>query len=125
MIDPKRLELDLWPGEPWQAHPDRLAWKTWLDGATVDLERLQSGWRPTTEEIERAAAVDEWRLTGPEGLCLGGIAWGHPTIANGHWIITSQLCAIDSTNWKWARTVSRLYKLGRRKGSALKDTEAT
>lgn len=77
-----------------------------------DLERAQQGSHPSQRELDRAHFIDDWQFAYREEMCLVGIVKGHPEIDDGHFIRTSRLWLLSRTSG-YARTLSRLYALGR------------
>lgn len=95
--------------------------RSFLDGSNIpqrarergeklvaDLEKLATGWRPTTDELKRSARIDDWSVDSKG--CLEGRFHRHPKIRSdrGH---TSPVIVIDR-QLRWMRTVSRFYELG-------------
>lgn len=87
--------------------------------ATLKIEaELESGWLPGAAELNAAPKLVDWvyidnRGNG-QGLYLQGRVTGHPDLHGQEVVIeTSHLAAIDGANHKWARTLSRWYRLGR------------
>ena len=82
--------------------------------AERDLARLRQGWRPTPDDLSNAPCLSHWSfaatITG-DVTVLFGIVNGHPRIRDGGWCTTSMLVAIDTCHWKWARTLSRFYRI--------------
>ena len=74
--------------------------------------KLSDGELPTEAELAGAPLLTGWVLgEGPGGYSrLGGFVSGHPSLADG-WCWTSVVLYLE-TNRRWARTVSRLYRLG-------------
>ena len=82
-------------------------------------ERLHAGELPSDAELADAPVLDLWAFESiGDGLVrLVGIVHGHPILDDGScW--TSPLLAIDRHRM-WARTVSRLYRLGKSLGDAI------
>lgn len=86
-----------------------------LNGAVRDLERIQAGEAPTAQDLVRAPTLHRWRpvrLRNPDGaeaVVLSGTVTGHPDIPPGP-ATTSMIVAIDPGE-RWARTLSRWYRL--------------
>lgn len=73
-----------------------------------DLAAIVDGRKPTAEDL--AAAVSIQGIVGKRWVpCLIGSVSGHPRLGN-RLITTSQLFMIDP-NGRWARTLSRFYRL--------------
>jgi hypothetical protein len=83
-----------------------------------DLDRIAIGGAPTPADLEGAPLLVDWRLTFTlHGLSLTGFAAGHPLLGSKN-IVTSPLWVVDH-DLRWARTLSRFYRLGVRDGSAI------
>ena len=82
-----------------------------LEALVSDLERFGSGNRPSAEELEAAPLLDPFAVSTRPLPCLVGGNGGHP-ILKGPVITTSKAWAI-APELGWARTYSRLYRLGR------------
>ena len=94
----------------------RLSRETLAAGLRAAL-RIQEGELPTDADLAAAPRLEGWAIEEVEANLyrLVGVVTGHPTVADG-WCTTSVLLVIDE-NRKWARTVSRLYRLGRPLGA--------
>jgi hypothetical protein len=76
-----------------------------------DLDRIAAGTAPTQTDLKNAPLLVDWQLTTRlTGICLTGFAAGHPLLGNRK-IVTSHLWAL-SPDLRWARTLSRFYRLG-------------
>jgi len=77
------------------------------------LERLSTA-QPRAEELRDAPLLDEWSAgVGGDGCArLFGRVTGHPLLREGARIYTSPYLQVDQASG-WARTWSRVYKLGR------------
>jgi hypothetical protein len=75
-------------------------------------KRLHGGELPREAELTSAPFITGWLLSGElDGFTrLGGFVSGHPVLPDG-WCWTSVVLIIDP-DLRWARTVSRLYRLG-------------
>lgn len=70
---------------------------------------------PTPEELAAAPLLEGWsmaRVEGDVGLALVGSVTAHPRLGDRPAIVTSELQALDFDR-RWARTRSRVYRLGR------------
>lgn len=76
-----------------------------------DLERLEAGRGPDPLLLARAPLLEGWSVLESASPVLAGIVTGHPTCRPGL-IVTSMVWRLDP-NAGWARTTSRLYRLGR------------
>lgn len=77
-----------------------------------DLERASKGKHPGKRDLERAPVLDDWQFGYRAEMCLHGTVNGHPDIKDGRTNRTSGLWLI-SREYGYARTLSRLYALGR------------
>jgi len=89
-----------------------------------DLDRIAAGMAPSAAELSRAPLLVDWCLAlGLSGLSLTGFVAGHPLLGRKQ-IITSPVWTLDP-DLRWARTLSRFYRLGIPAGGAIpKDDEA-
>ncbi|WP_199231186.1 DUF6634 family protein [Falsiroseomonas bella] len=76
-----------------------------------DLKRLASGGLPTDAELRDAPFLDGWTLSQRPVPCLTGRVSGHPVLG-GPTVRTSDVWAL-APGLGFARTLSRLYALGR------------
>lgn len=74
------------------------------------LRRLESGAGPTADELAAAPILTDWRLGQRQEPALVGFAIGHPRLGNRP-VLTSPLYLLDRDRG-YARTLSRLYRLG-------------
>ncbi|HWV21799.1 MAG TPA: DUF6634 family protein [Devosia sp.] len=90
----------------------RLSRETLAVGLRAAL-RIQQGELPTEADLAAAPHLDGWAIEEiTPGLSrLIGVVSGHPKIADG-WCTTSVLLVLDRHR-KFARTASRLYRLGK------------
>ncbi len=84
--------------------------------ALADEVKMLDGWLPEKSDLVDAPLLRDWyfldqRGTG-QGLFLRGICQYHPRLGARNVVTTSHLVAIDLENFKWARTLSRFYRLG-------------
>jgi hypothetical protein len=86
-----------------------------LEGLRAAL-RLQHGEKPSEADLAAAPVLDGWIVQRASASVarLGGFVSGHPLVADG-WVWTSVVLFIDPEE-HFARTVSRLYRLGQRFG---------
>lgn len=82
-----------------------------LQKLTRDLSSLKQGKPPSAEELLGAPLLDQWSFGFLPAPCLVGAVYGHPGLGTRPNVHTSELVIIDP-NRKWARTWSRLYRLG-------------
>jgi hypothetical protein len=74
-----------------------------------------NGPTPTEEEIAAAPIIEGWQIRfGGHGPQIWGWFFGHPTISDGHQGHSSPVEYMDAANSpaQWAKTESRLYRLG-------------
>lgn len=85
---------------------------------TDDLDRIAAGAAPTAADLNAAPLLVDWQMTITwNGICLTGFVAGHPLLGNKR-ICTSQLWALDP-GLRWARTLSRFYRLGLAAGAGI------
>ena len=83
-----------------------------------DLDRIVAKRAPTPTDLKQAPLLVDWRLLMTfSGLCLVGFAAGHPLLGSKK-IVTSPLWVLDP-DLRWARTLSRFYRLGVPAGGAI------
>jgi len=69
---------------------------------------------PSAEELAAAPLLERWRFAfarGERGPSLVGTVIGHPRLGDRPGVVTSMLLALDPDR-RWARTHSRIYRLG-------------
>lgn len=74
-----------------------------------DLTDIAAGTRPTDLDLANAVVIRSPRLSAIATPCLIGYADNHPRLGS-KIITTSQLYAVDPKG-KWARTLSRFYRI--------------
>ncbi|GEO97870.1 hypothetical protein GCM10007887_01530 [Methylobacterium haplocladii] len=74
------------------------------------LQAIEDYDAPTQIELDCAPRIEDWKSARREVRVVTGRVYGHPDIADGRPIVTSDLYASDGTSW--ARTLSRYYRLG-------------
>ena len=83
-----------------------------------DLDRIAAGEAPTAADLATAPLLVDWRfLLSWAGVGLAGFVAGHPLRGSRH-IATSPLWVLDP-DLRWARTLSRFYRLGVSAGGAI------
>lgn len=82
-----------------------------LEALLADLRRFAAGDLPSAAALRDAPFLDEWALGVRPVVCLTGSVLGHP-ILTGPTIQTSDVWAL-APSLGFARTLSRLYALGR------------
>ncbi len=88
-----------------------------LRGLVADIEALSRGQHPTAARLADAPFLSDWRPSFRPVPCLVGTAVGHPGVAERHTARTSDLW-VHAPELGYARTLSRLYRLGARSGEA-------
>jgi hypothetical protein len=87
-----------------------------LESLVSDLKRLRAGDVPTAQEIAAAPSIDQWEVAMRSEPALIGLIQGHPKgLPHLKPSVTSGLWIIDPVRG-YARTLSRLYALGLRRG---------
>ncbi|CAN7343303.1 hypothetical protein [Rhizobium sp. LjRoot258] len=78
----------------------------------VDLERLEAG-TVSAPALMATPVLDQWSAARRNVHCLQGIVEGHPSLPDGHEIITSELYAhFHADDEHFVRTLNRWYRLG-------------
>lgn len=85
-----------------------------------DLKDLRDGKQPSPSILDQAPLFNNWSETSRPVPCLEGAFLGHPLIPDGHYGITSQIYYIDP-DYKYIRTLSRYYRLGKHACDNYKD----
>ena len=84
-------------------------------------DEMAKGFRPGKVELEEAPTLSDWKVLDHrhrgQGVRLEGICWNHPRLRGRRFITTSHLVAMDLHKLRWARTLSRYYRLDRPEGS--------
>lgn len=78
-----------------------------------DLAVIKAGQGPSDAELDAAPVLNDWYLAPEMSLVLVGRVEGHPVLGS-RWIRTSLLYHFDELR-SFARTLSRFYRLGRRR----------
>ena len=81
-----------------------------LEALAADLRGLAKGRLPTASELAEAPVLQGWVPLSRLCTALAGTVDGHPRIADHRPAVTSELFAID-VDRRWARTMSRYYRL--------------
>lgn len=81
-----------------------------------DAYAVLAGLPPTEKLLSSAPLLERWEAVPYEAISLAGWVTGHPTIRTGP-LVSSQVFMLDPYR-RWARTLSRFYRLGSRKGEA-------
>jgi hypothetical protein len=83
-----------------------------------DLDRIAQGTAPTAADLAHAPLLVDWRfMLTWAGVSLVGFVAGHPLRGSRH-IATSPVWVLDPA-LRWARTLSRFYRLGLPAGGAI------
>lgn len=78
----------------------------------ADLERLEAG-TISTPSLMATPILDQWSRVQRDVSCLQGIVEGHPSLPDGHEVITSELYAhFHADDEHFVRTLNRWYRLG-------------
>lgn len=88
-----------------------------LRGLVADIEALSRGDHPTAGRLAIAPVLSDWTHATHRVPSLVGTFHGHPMIADGRAGRTSDLW-VYAPEYGYARTLSRLYRLGARSGEA-------
>lgn len=108
------LDLPELPPE-WRGHirSDGRAQGERIEEARQALRRLSSAWVPGAVELSNAPTLEfEEVVPNKPFVCFRGRVFGHPKIPNGHRAWTSVVVGYDGRRGRWARTISRWYRLG-------------
>lgn len=84
---------------------------TRLKKLVADLELIAVGIMPTTDQIEGAPLLDDYRRATRPMLCLVGVCTDHPML-NGPVVMTSDIWVL-APDLGWCRTLGRYYRLGK------------
>lgn len=76
-----------------------------------ELRAIRDETAPTNRDLAHVPRIEDWKAGTREVRVLTGRVYGHPDVADGRRIVTSDLYASDGATW--ARTLSRYYRLGR------------
>lgn len=81
-----------------------------------DLERLEAGLiRPP--DLMAEAFLNQWSHSARKVPCLQGIVEGHPSLPDGHVIVTSEVFwHFHGDDEHFVRTRNRWYRLGKKRG---------
>jgi len=78
----------------------------------ADLQALRDGEGPTASDLEGAPLLSNWERGARPAACLFGNVCDHPMLPGmGRSIVTSDLWVLAADH-RWARTLSRWYRLG-------------
>jgi len=86
-----------------------------------DIESYLRGEQPPEELLAKAPRLEQWAAgisIAPAGgytMTLHGLPVGHPLMPDGKSIETEEIVWLDRL-WRWARTCSRVWKLGELEG---------
>jgi hypothetical protein len=76
-----------------------------------DLDEYSSGQPPSTDELASAPLITDWRIGYRAAVAIHGSTTDHPVLHRVRNLATSELYFLDP-DLRWARTFSRLYRLG-------------
>jgi hypothetical protein len=90
---------------------------------SADFESYLRGEEPSESMLSNAPRLDQWSVATPSvpagrRMTLVGVVVGHPHQPDGRTIETSELVWLDRKE-RWARTVSRVYALGKAAGGEI------
>lgn len=105
--DTLKASLERWL--PYGRIPDERRAGERLHELADDLQGLRDGTLPRPGDLEDAPFLDGWEPATRSVQVLKGRVSGHPDIADGRQVTTSEIFASDSASW--ARTLSRYYRL--------------
>lgn len=91
------------------AKPRKPKQPTTQDRVRAALAAIAAG--PSAEDLAQAPCLDNWYSSGEKFAYLEGTVHDHPELTSDRPIYTSAVLAIDA-HAKWARTISRWYRLG-------------
>jgi hypothetical protein len=77
-----------------------------------DLKRARTGQHPNRQALIKAPVLDNWQMAYRAEPCLVGTMHDHPHVKDGHLGMTSGVWLLAPTIG-YARTLSRVYVLGR------------
>ncbi|NBJ09422.1 hypothetical protein [Microvirga arsenatis] len=109
-IDPAAFAEILGAGDPTRITADERDEPERLRDLADALQAIRDGNPPTPEELATAPVLDDWVRTTRPVRILEGRSYGHPSIPSGRLVRTSEVYATDGRTY--ARTLSRLYRLG-------------
>lgn len=94
-----------------------------LEDLLAAVERVGAGSMPSAGELAAAPLIDGWMEAMRPVVCLAGKIHGHPA-CRGPVSVTSEVW-IMAARLGWARTYSRLYRLGQPLRDATTDKEGS
>lgn len=95
--------------------PEILAARLW--GLAMDIQAYEDGHMPDPADLARAPLLKDWSYILRPSAALTGRFSGHPYIHDGARSVTSEVFHTDGRTF--ARTLSRLYRLGPPAGTEL------
>jgi hypothetical protein len=103
------LAASKWPAPPLVSQAD-------IARALADAKLLAGGEAPDPDELGKAPLLRRWRIIDNtkrgQGLRLIGVCSDHPILQGKRILTTSHIVAMDLDKFRWARTLSRYYRLG-------------
>ncbi|AWN42583.1 hypothetical protein [Methylobacterium durans] len=108
-LDSESFARSLGLGSPTLITADERRLSERLRDLADGLEALELG-GPTLEELVQAPLMEAWSFQPAQTSVIAGVSFGHPTIPSGRRTLTTAVFATDGRTF--ARTLSRLYRLG-------------
>jgi len=109
-IDPARFAAHIGAGDRTVVTRDGRGTPERLRDLADALQAIRDGVGPTPEELAAAPLLDDWTMEPRVVRALVGRSYDHPNFPSGRVVTTSEIYATDGRTY--ARTYSRLYKLG-------------
>jgi len=85
-----------------------------LEELLIDLKHIDAGHMPESRNVLFAPLIHDWRIVPWPTATLTGTVAGHPSVVDGRPAVTSAI-TVFAPELGWARTGSRLYRLGDRR----------
>ena len=98
-----------------EPHGDLRGYIRRLETLVDHLKKLSEGRFPTNEELRQVPLLDRYQPAVRPADCLEGYVEGHPTLTGA--MTTSELWSF-APELGWARSTSRLFRLGRPAGTS-------
>jgi hypothetical protein len=88
-----------------------------LESLAFDLRLLERLGSVPPDRLFAAPTLENWSLATVAAVCLEGRVSGHPKLGDDRLIRTSDLWLVNEDD-RWARTLSRFYRLGKPAGAS-------